>query len=92
MALTNINFIMNLVDEYLEGKTSRIEFEFEFETELSSRYKKMQREDAEYAEIIYDWLFVAGIDAGTHFSDAQFKRLMKRQYNEVRDIADGGFC
>jgi len=31
------------------------------------------------------------VDAGNGLSDAQFKRLIRKQYKEVKSIADGGF-
>ena len=92
MVLTNINYMMNLVNEYVLGKGTRSNFELEFEIEFEARYKRMTREDREYAEVFYDWIYVGGIDAGANMTDATFKRLLKRQYNEVKDIADGGFC
>jgi len=91
MALTNINFMMNLVDSYISGKITRTDFELDFRSELSARYKKMAREDREYAEVFYEWLSDDGVDSGDGLSDAAFKRLIKHQYNEVKDIAASGF-
>jgi len=91
MALTNINFMMNLVDSYISGKTTRTDFELDFRSELTARYKKMVREDREYAEVFYEWLSEDGVDSGDGLTDAAFKRLIKQQYNEVKDIAASGF-
>jgi len=91
MALTNINFMMNLVDLYISGKTTRTDFELDFQGELTARYKKMVREDREYAEVFYEWLSEDGVDSGDSLSDAAFKRLIKHQFNEVKDIAASGF-
>ena len=91
MAHTNINFMMNLVDSYISGKITRTDFELDFQSELLSRYKKMAREDREYAEVFYEWLSENGVDSGSGLSDAAFKRLIKHQYNEVKDIAASGF-
>ena len=91
MALTNINFMMNLVDSYISGKITRADFELDFQSELLSRYKRMAREDREYAEVFYEWLCEDGVDSGGGLSDAAFKRLIKHQYNEVKDIAASGF-
>jgi len=91
MALTNINFMMNLVDSYISGKSTRTDFELDFQSELLSRYKKMAREDREYAEVFYEWMSEDGVDSGENLSDAAFKRHIKHQYNEVRDIVASGF-
>ncbi|MDR2903021.1 MAG: hypothetical protein LBU77_00700 [Clostridiales bacterium] len=91
MALTNINFMMNLVNSYVSGDMPRYLFELDFQSELLSRYKKMVREDREYAELFYDWLSDDGVDAGADLSDAAFKRLIKKQYKEVKSIVAEGF-
>jgi hypothetical protein len=88
----NIDFMMEMVNTYLSGKMPRYIFELDFQTEILSRYKKMVREHREYAELFYDLLSEGGIDAGDGLSDAEFKRLIRRQYNEVKSIAEDGFC
>jgi len=91
MALTNINFMMNLVDSYLSGEIPRHIFQLDFHGELLSRYKKMVREDQEYAELFYDWLCEDGVDSGNGLTDAAFRRLVKKQFNEVKSIVASGF-
>jgi hypothetical protein len=87
----NIDFMMNMVKEYLSGKQPRYIFELDFQTEILERYKKMARENREYAELFYDLLSEGGVDAGDGLSDAEFKRLIRRQYNEVKSIVSDGF-
>lgn len=88
----NIDFMMEKVKAYLSGETPRYIFELDFQTEILARYKKMVRENREYAELFYDLISEAGVDVGDGLSDAEFKRLIRRQYNEVKSIADEGFC
>jgi len=92
MALTNINFMMNFVRSYLDGQMTRLDFELDFQTELLNRYKKMAREDKEYAEVFNEWIAEDGVDAGDGLSDAAFKRLITKQYKEVLGIVADGFC
>ncbi|MDD3890107.1 MAG: hypothetical protein PHR65_09320 [Syntrophomonadaceae bacterium] len=87
----NIDYMMELVNEYLSGKTPRYIFELDFQTEILARYKKMVREDREYAEFFYDLLSEDGVDAGDGLSDTEFKQLIRRQYNKVKSVADEGF-
>ena len=49
----NIDYIMNMTREYLDGKIDVIDFSFDFPDELEKRYKKMYREDHCYCELIY---------------------------------------
>lgn len=88
----NIDFMMGMVKTYLSGKMPRYIFELDFQTQILERYKKMAREHREYAELFYDLLSEGGVDAGNGLSDAEFKCLIRRQYNEVKNIADEGFC
>lgn len=87
----NIDYMMELVNEYLSGKTPRYIFELDFQTEILARYKKMVREDRDYAEYFYDLLSEDGVDVGDELSDTEFKQLIQRQYNKVKSVADDGF-
>ena len=88
----NIDYMMEMVKDYLSGKTPRYIFELDFQTEILARYKKMAREDRDYAEYFYDLLSEEGVDAGDGLSDTAFKRLIRKQYNKVKSVADDGFC
>jgi len=83
--------MMELVKNYLSGKTPRYIFELDFQTEILARYKKMVREDSDYAEYFYDLLSEEGVDAGDGLSDTEFKKLIRKQYNKVKTVADEGF-
>ena len=89
--MKNIDFMMNYVKEYLDGKKERWEFDLDFDHELTKRWGKMRREDSEYAEVFYDWISEDGVDAGEGLSDSAYKKLIRRQYNEVKSIAASGF-
>jgi hypothetical protein len=87
----NIDYMMGMVKDYLSGKTPRYIFELDFQTEILARYKKMVREDRDYAEYFYNLLSEDGVDAGDGLSDTEFKRLIRKQYNKVKSVADEGF-
>jgi hypothetical protein len=87
----NIDYMMDLVRNYLKGEIPRFMFELEFQTEILSRYKKMAREDRDYAEYFYDLISEEGVDAGDGLSDTEFKKLIRKQYNKVKSVADEGF-
>jgi len=86
----NIDFMMGMVKDYLSGKIPRYIFELDFQTEILTRYKKMVREDRDYAKYFYDMLSEEGVDAGEGLSDTEFKQLIRKQYNKVKSIADDG--
>jgi hypothetical protein len=87
----NIDYMMEMVKEYLTGAAPRYIFELDFETEILSRYRKMARENKEYAELFYDLISEGGVDAGADLSDKEFMSLIHRQYNRVKSIANEGF-
>ena len=91
MRRTNINALLKMVRQYLDGQISRLDMELDFLNEVEKRYSKMCAEDREYAELINDRLLDDGVLIGNDLSDEEFHELIRRQYDDVLDIADGGF-
>ena len=91
MKRTNINAVLNMVRRYLDGQMSLIELTLDFPYELEKRYTKMCSEDSQYAELIFDRLVEDGVYRADRLSDEEFHELMRRQYEDVLDIANGGF-
>ncbi len=88
---TNIDYMMKMIEDYLSGKTPRYIFDLDFQTEIIARYKKMVREHREYAELFYDLLSEDAVDVGDGLSDKEFKQLIRKQYNDLKNIANDGF-
>jgi len=86
----NIDYMMKLVENYLSGKTPRYIFELDFQTEILERYSKMTREDSNFAEFFYEMISEEGVDAGDQLSDAEFKKLIRKQYRDVKSVEDDG--
>jgi hypothetical protein len=80
-----------MVRGYLDGQIDRTALSLDFPYELENRYEKMRSENSEYAELIYDRLLEDGIYRAEHLPDDAFRKLMRRQYEDVLDIANGGF-
>lgn len=91
MSLPNIDFMMNMTKEFLSGKIDAISYTLDFPHELEQRYKKMHREDDDYCELIYECLYEEGIDLYNELSDADFKKLIRKQYNYIKKIEKEGF-
>lgn len=51
----------------------------------------MVREDREYAELIFDCLVEEGTHKYDELSDTQFKKLIRKQYKYIKDVAAEGF-
>ena len=80
----NFDYMMELVEEYLNDKIPRVTFELNFESEILDRYKKMVKENKDFAEWFYDMLSEEGVEVGDTLSDREFKQLIEDQYDKVK--------
>ena len=91
MSQPNIDYIMNMTKEYLNGDIDVTDYSLDFPYELEKRYKKMHREDDDYCELIYECLYEEGVALYNELSDGNFKKLIRKQYNYIKKIAKEGF-
>ncbi|MEG2869824.1 MAG: hypothetical protein RR894_18995 [Terrisporobacter sp.] len=91
MSQPNINFMMNMTKKFLDGKIDDIAYTLDFPYEIENRYNKMHREDDDYCELIYECLYEEGIALYDDLSDDEFKELIRKQYNYIKQIAKEGF-
>ncbi|HEX3028171.1 MAG TPA: hypothetical protein VHT34_02445 [Clostridia bacterium] len=91
MKQPNIDYMMNMTKEYLSGKIDVIDYTLDFPYELDQRYNKMHREDDDYCYLIYECLYQEGVAMYNELSDAEFKKLIRKQYNYIKKIAKEGF-
>lgn len=91
MKQPNIDFLMSMTKEYLDGKIDCVTYSLDFPYVLEQRYQKARREDNEYAELIYECLYEEGIGRFNELSDEEFKKLIRKQYNYIKKIAKEGF-
>lgn len=87
----NISYMMGMAKDYLDGKMDIITLTLDFPYELEKRYKKMLREDEDYAGLIYEDLYEEGICMENGLSDTEFKKLIRKKYNRIKKIASEGF-
>jgi hypothetical protein len=91
MSQPNIDYVMNMTKEFLSGKIDGTAYTLDFPYELKQRYKKMYREDDDYCELINECLYEEGITLYNELSDSDFKKLIRKQYNYIKEIAKEGF-
>ena len=89
--MTNINYVMGMTKSFLDGETNSMSYFLDFPYEVETRYRKMGRENREYADLILECLVEEGTDKFNELSDAQFKRLIRKQYKYIKDVASDGF-
>lgn len=91
MSQPNIDYIMEMTKEYLDGKMELFAYELDLPYELEQRYQKMRREDPDYCELIYEELYEEGVCVATQMSESEFKKLLRKKYNRIKKIAREGF-
>lgn len=91
MSQPNINFMMNMTKKFLDGKIDDISYTLDFPYEIEKRYNKMHREDDYYCELIYECIYEEGIAIYDDLSDDEFKELIRKQFNYIKQIAKEGF-
>lgn len=82
----NIDYIMNMTKEYLNGKIDVIDYSLDFPHELDQRYRKMHRENDDYCDLIYESLYEEGVYRFNEVSDTEFKKLIRKKYNYIKKI------
>ena len=83
MRRTNINAVLKMTRDFLDGKMDSISYWLVFPYEVTKRYQKMLREDPELTDMIYVYLLEGGTDLHGSLSDEEFRTLIQRQYDEV---------
>jgi hypothetical protein len=84
MATSNIDFMMTYVKDYLDGKMERWAFDLDFDRHIIERHAKMERENPALAEAYGFYISECGVDCGNDLSDADFKKMIRRQYNALK--------
>lgn len=88
---SNIDTVLDMVEAFLKGNMSRLDFQLDFPYEVQQRYQKMAREDEEFARLIDDRLVEDGVYKGERLSDEAFRNHIRKQFLDVVDISDEGF-
>ena len=85
MRRTNINAVLRMVREYLNGDMNEIDFYLDFPYEIEKRYQKMCREDPDYTDMIYYYLVENGTDLHRSMTSEEFHDHIQKQYDNVMD-------
>jgi len=67
--LPNIDFMMNMTKEFLDGKIDGVTYSLDFSYELEKRYKKMNNEDDDYCYLINENIYDDGVARFNELSD-----------------------
>lgn len=93
MQQKNIDYMLQMTRDFLTGVIDPISYDLDFSYEIELRFKAMRREHRELADLVYDNLYEDGI-AKKHennLSDDAFKKLIRKQYNDINRIMNVNF-
>jgi len=88
---TASEFMMTFVQEYLDGKRSRLDFDLDFSHYLMKHYAKMDRENPDLAECFNFYLAEEGFDHAEGLSDDRHRKLIQKQFNKFKAALRDGF-
>jgi hypothetical protein len=87
---SGFEFMMNFIQEYLDGTTDRLSWDLNFNHYLIQQYPKMERENRELADCFYFYLSEEGSDQGEELSDSAHKKLIRKQWREFKAAMKDG--
>lgn len=91
MRLPNIDFMMELTKDFLDGKIDGVSYSLDFEYYLEKRIEDMEKEDEDYCDLIYEYLYENGVVQFDDLSDEEFEILIRKHYKKIKKIAREGF-
>ena len=90
MKLTNTNYMIGYVKDFVEGGMESWEFKIDFPANLKKRFSKMERECPELADCFSCYLIEQGIDEGLDLPDEQFLELIQERFEQFMSVFDDG--
>jgi len=92
--MKNINYLMDMTKEFIDGKMNGVTFMLDFPKELELRYQEMLEEHRDYAELIYDELIERGVNVqyDDNLSDSVFRKIIMARYKYIKSVEKDGFC
>lgn len=91
MTKKGLDFMLEYIQDYLNGDTERMFFDLDFNYYLIENYPAMERKNPETAECFVYYLSEQGTDCTDGLSDAAHKSLIKKQLMAFKDALKDGF-
>jgi len=90
LKLTNTNFMIGYVKDFVEGRIDRLEFDLDFPDHLKKRYHKMVREYPDLADCFTCYLVEQGLDEGQDLPDDEYTELIQERFKQFMSVFDDG--
>ncbi len=82
--------MFEFVQDYLNGEMDRIFFDMDFYYYLEQYFPAMKRQNPYMADGFLYYLGEQGLDCSENLSDAQYKKLIRRQWKQFNDALKDG--
>ncbi|NBG88637.1 hypothetical protein [Isachenkonia alkalipeptolytica] len=89
MKQSNIEFLMHMTKDYLEGKSDSYSYGMDFSHEVGFRYNKLVKEDREIADFIYRCLVEEGASLYDVLPEEEFREKIEKEYAYLVEIYNG---
>jgi hypothetical protein len=86
MNLTSIQFMMDYVERYIEGRLDRLDFDLDFPYLITKQFVNMDRENHDLTEFFVCALEKQGLYASQGLSNFDHKRLIEKRYREFQSV------
>ena len=90
--VSGTDFMLNFVQEYLNGGMDRMSFDLDFNHYLIKHYPGMERKNPDLAECFSFFLAEEGFDQAITLTDTEHKKLIRNQWREFNAAMQDGFC
>lgn len=84
------DFMVQYVKDYIDSDTGPMSFDMDFAHFLGENHPAMERKNQDAAEGLVFYLFEDGVETADGLTDAQHKRLIRKQFKAfIEALADG---
>ena len=87
----NINFMKSFVEDFIEGRIDRLDFDLDFSYHVIRRYDKMYRENPNFAIAFAFYVSEQGFDLGEGMPGDEYLELIADQYSKLLAAEQVGF-
>ena len=86
------DFMLDFVQEYLNGDMDRMDFDLDFNYYLIKHYPSMERANRDLADCFYFYLAEEGFDQAISLDDVKHKKMIQQQWDKFNSAMKDGFC
>ena len=88
--MDSFEFIIDFVQRYVDGEMNRLNFDLDFHSYMMRNYSKMERKYGQLADCFSFYLLEEGYDQSELLTDAEHKKLIRKQFKEFKSAMQDG--